>query len=47
MNITELCAGLKLSYIRDNWQQFADEAIRTNINYAEFLECLLEGEWKS
>ena len=45
MNITELCGKLRLPYIRENWQQFTDEAQHTKQDYAAFLENLLDYEW--
>jgi DNA replication protein DnaC len=46
MGIKELAANLKLPYIRDNWQQFADEARQTKQDYAAFIESLFEREWQ-
>jgi DNA replication protein DnaC len=46
MNITELASNLKLPYIRDNWQQLVDEARHTKQDYVDFLENLLESEWR-
>jgi len=45
MNITQLCINLKLSYVRDNWQQLVTEAKHTKQDYQEFLENLLESEY--
>jgi DNA replication protein DnaC len=45
MNITELCAKLKLPYARDNWQQLVEEARHTKQDYAEFLENIFDSEW--
>jgi len=46
MNITELSGKLRLPYMRDNWQQLADEARHTKLDYADFLENLLDCEWR-
>ena len=46
MNITELSIKLRLPYIRDNWQQFVDEARHTKQDYAVFLENLFDSEWR-
>jgi len=46
MNITQLCVNLKLPYVRDNWNQLADEAKRTKPDYADFLANLLDCEWR-
>jgi DNA replication protein DnaC len=46
MKITELAGLLKLSYVRDNWQQLTDEANHTRQEYEAFLENLLDSEWK-
>lgn len=45
MSITELCAKLRLPYIRDNWAQLQKEAKQTGRDHAAFLETLLEHEW--
>ena len=45
MNITELCAKLRLPYIRENWRQLTDEAKHTRQDYAALLENLLDSEW--
>jgi DNA replication protein DnaC len=34
-----------MPYIRENWQRLVDEARHTNLDYAVFLENLLECEW--
>jgi len=44
MNIIELSSKLHMPYIRDNWQQLCDEAKKTKMTHAAFLENLLEGE---
>jgi DNA replication protein DnaC len=46
VNITELSGKLRLPYMRDNWQQVAQEAQHTKQDYADFLENLLEYEWR-
>ena len=46
MKITELCANLRLPYSRDNWQQLVHEARHTKQDYADFLENLLDCEWR-
>lgn len=46
MSITELTVNLRLPYIRDNWEQFVDEARHTKADYAAFLENLLDCEWQ-
>lgn len=46
MNITELAVLLKLPYMRDNWRQLAEEAKATKQDYAEFLENMLDCEWR-
>jgi len=46
MNITEMAAKLRLSYMRDNWQQIVDEARHTKQDYTDFLETLLDYEWR-
>ena len=46
MSITELCARLRLPYIRENWQKIAAEARHIKQGHAEFLENLLESEWR-
>jgi len=35
-----------LPYTRDNWQQLANETKHTKLDYAEFLENLLDYEWQ-
>ena len=45
MNITQLCANLRLGYMRENWHQLVDEARHTKLDPAAFLENLLECEW--
>lgn len=47
MNITELALMLRLPYIRDHWQQLADEAKHTGQDHAGFLENLLDAEWRN
>jgi DNA replication protein DnaC len=42
--IDELCNYLKLSYVRDNFETLATEAIHTKQDYSVFLENLLVGE---
>jgi DNA replication protein DnaC len=42
--IKELCTNLKLSYIRDNFETFVNEANHTKLTYTDFLENLLVGE---
>ncbi len=46
MNITELTIGLRLPYIRENWQQLVDEAKHTKQDYGGFLMGLLDSEWR-
>lgn len=46
MNITELASSLRLPYIRDNWSQLTDEARQGKQDYTEFLENLLDQEWR-
>ena len=46
MNITELAMKLRLPYIRDHWRQLADEAEHTKRGYADFLEEMLDSEWR-
>jgi len=46
VNITELAVLLKLPYMRDNWRQLAEEAKATKQDYAEFLENMLDCEWR-
>ena len=46
MNITELAGKLRLPYIRDNWQQLADEAKHTKKDYMAFIGNLLDCEWQ-
>jgi len=46
MNITEMANGLRLPYMRDNWQQLANEAQHTKQDYVAFLENLLDSEWR-
>lgn len=46
MNITELCFRLRLPYTRENWQLLLDEARHTKQDYAEFLQNLLDCEWR-
>jgi len=46
MSISELTASLKLPYIRDNWQQLINEARHTKQDYMDFLETLLDCEWR-
>lgn len=46
MNITELASKLRLSYIRENWQQLLAEARHTKQGHEVFLENLLDAEWR-
>lgn len=46
MNIAELTTKLRLPYARDNWQQLVEEARHTKPDYAEFLENILDCEWR-
>jgi DNA replication protein DnaC len=46
MNITELCGKLRVSYIRNNWQQLTAEARHTKQDYEAFLTNLLDMEWR-
>ena len=46
MNITELAVNLRLPYIRDNWSQLAEEARRSKQDYHDFLNDLLDAEWR-
>jgi DNA replication protein DnaC len=46
MSIKELAINLKLPYIRDNWQQLAEEAKHTKQDYIAFLENLFDNEWR-
>jgi len=46
MSVAELAASLRLPYIRDNWRQLADEAVRAKQDHAAFLEDLLDSEWR-
>jgi len=46
MNITELCFKLRLPYTRENWQQLLEEARHTKQDYAEFLQNMLDCEWR-
>jgi DNA replication protein DnaC len=46
MSVTEFAGNLRLPYIRDNWQQLAEEAKHTKQDYAAFLENLLDYEWQ-
>jgi DNA replication protein DnaC len=43
MNIAELAANLKLSYIKNNYSEFAKD---NKISHEEFLFLLLEHEWE-
>ena len=44
MNIFELSTILRLPNTRDNWQQLCDDAKKTKMTHAEFLENLLKCE---
>jgi len=46
LQLDELCTNLKLPYTRDNWRQFADEAKKTKQDYGDFLENMLDWEWR-
>lgn len=46
MNITELCANLRLPYTRENWKQMLEEARHTKPDYELFLKNILDGEWR-
>lgn len=42
--IDVLCADLKLSYVRDNYEALINEARHTRQDYTDFLENMLNGE---
>jgi len=46
MNITELCYSLRLPYTRENWQQLLEEARHKKQDYTEFLQNMLDCEWR-
>lgn len=46
MNITQLCANLRLPYTRENWKLLLEEARRTKQDHESFLESLLDREWQ-
>ena len=46
MNIAEMAVGLKLSYVKDNYEKAIKEANHTKMDYEIFLRNLLENELK-
>jgi len=46
MNIPALCTALKLTYVRDNYEQFVTEARQTSKDPEAFLAELLENEFR-
>jgi DNA replication protein DnaC len=46
MNIAEMAVGLKLSYVKDNYEKAIQEANHTKMDYELFLQNLLENELK-
>jgi DNA replication protein DnaC len=46
MNISDLCTILKLTYVRDNYEQLITEARQTSQDPEDFLCGLLENEYQ-
>ena len=44
MSINEFTTTLKLSYIRENYEELAASALRSDLTYVQYLELLLKGE---
>ena len=46
MNIAELAVKLRMPYTHGNWQKLVSEAQTKKLDYATFLEYLLDCEWQ-
>jgi DNA replication protein DnaC len=44
MNILQMALELKLSYVKDNFEDYIEEAKHTKMDYEIFLETLLKNE---
>lgn len=44
MNISQMALELKLSYVKDNFEDYVEEAKHTKMDYEVFLETLLKNE---